>query len=117
MTMLPHIANQVLDTPLVVGQAKLEVILAVIGPRIGIEAPASGMMIPNHEGRPAPAVKNGAGRRGGVGPYLLRPSRGAGHGRRYRPGGAPCCSTSTARDQRVTAVGLFEMPFSGVFEP
>ena len=32
MTMLPHIASRVLDTPLVIGQAKLEAILAVIGP-------------------------------------------------------------------------------------
>ena len=41
MTMLPHIASRVLDTPLALGQAKLEAILAVIGPRIGIEAPAA----------------------------------------------------------------------------
>ena len=53
MTMLPHIASRVLDTPLVIGQAKLEAILAVIGPRIGIEMPA-------------PAVMNGDGRRRGV---------------------------------------------------
>ena len=53
MTMLPNIASRVLDTPLVIGQAKLEAILAVIGPRIGIEAPA-------------PAVLNGDGRRRGV---------------------------------------------------
>ena len=53
MTMLPHIASRVLDTPLVIGQAKLEAILAVIGPRIGIEAPA-------------PAVMNGDGRRRGA---------------------------------------------------
>ena len=53
MTMLPHIASRVLDTPLVIGQAKLEAILAVIGPRIGVEAPA-------------PAVMNGDGRRRGV---------------------------------------------------
>ena len=53
MTMLPHIASRVLDTPLVIGQVKLEAILAVIGPRIGIEAPA-------------PAVMNGDGRRRGV---------------------------------------------------
>ena len=53
MTMLPHIASRVLDTPLVIGQAKLEAILAVIGPRIGIEAPP-------------PAVMNGDGRRRGV---------------------------------------------------
>ena len=56
MTMLPHIASRVLDTPLAIGQAKLGAILAVIGPRIGVEAPASGMMILNREGLPAPAV-------------------------------------------------------------
>ncbi len=73
MTMLPHIASRVLDTPLVIGQAKLEAILAVIGPRIGIEAPASGMlgMIPNRESLPAPAVMDGAGRRHGA--YLVTP--------------------------------------------
>ncbi len=53
MTMLPHIASRVLDTPLAIGQAKIEAILAVIGPRIGIEAPA-------------PAVMNGDARRRGV---------------------------------------------------
>ena len=58
MTMLPHIASRVLDTPLVIGQAKLEAILAVIGPRIGIEAPA-------------PAVMNGDTRRHGA--YLVTP--------------------------------------------
>ena len=58
MTTLPHIASRVLDTPLVIGQAKLEAILAVIGPRIGIEAPA-------------PAVMNGDGRRRGA--HLVTP--------------------------------------------
>ena len=58
MTMLPHIASRVLDTPLVIGQAKLEAILAVIGPRIGVEAPA-------------PAVVNGDTRRHGA--YLVTP--------------------------------------------
>ena len=53
MTMLPQIASRVLDTPLLIGQAKLEAILAVIGPRIGVEAPA-------------PAVMNGDGRRRGA---------------------------------------------------
>ncbi len=61
MTMLPHIASRVLDTPLVIGQAKLAAILAVIGPRIGVEAPASGML--------GPAVMNGDGRRRGA--YLV----------------------------------------------
>jgi signal peptide peptidase SppA len=41
MKMLPHIASRVLGTPLVIGQAKLEAILSVLGPRIGIEAPAT----------------------------------------------------------------------------
>ena len=58
MTMLPHIASRVLDTPLAIGQAKLEAILAVIGPRIGIETPA-------------PAVMNGTGGRRGA--YLVTP--------------------------------------------
>ena len=70
MTMLPHIASRVLDTPLVICQAKLEAILAVIGPRIGIEAPAPGMLgVSNREGLPAPAVMDGAGRRRGA--YLV----------------------------------------------
>ena len=56
MTMLPQIASRVLDTPLVIGQAKLEAILAVIGPRIGVEVPS-------------PAVMNGDGRRRGT--YLV----------------------------------------------
>ena len=73
MTMLPHIASRVQDTPLVIAQAKLEAILAVIGPRIGIEAPASGMLgISNLEGLPAPAVMDGAGRRRGT-TYLVTP--------------------------------------------
>ena len=67
MTMLPHIASRVLDTPLVIGQAKLEAILAVIGPRIGVEAPASGRLgISNREGLSGPAVMNGDDRRRGA---------------------------------------------------
>ena len=58
MTMLPHIASRVLDTPLAIGQAKLEAILAVIGTRIGIEAPAPDML--------GPAVMSGDGRRRGA---------------------------------------------------
>ena len=70
MTMLPHIASRVLDTPLVIGQAKLEAILAVIGPRIGVEAPAPGMLgVSNREGLPEPTVMNGDGRRRGA--YLV----------------------------------------------
>ena len=68
MTMLPHIASRLLDTPLVIGQAKLEAILAVIGTRIGIEAPAPGMLGP---AVPAPGVMNGDGRRRGA--YLVTP--------------------------------------------
>ena len=72
MTMLPHIASRVLDTPLVIGQAKLEAILAVIGPRIGVEAPAPGMLgISNREGLTAPAVMDGNGPRRGA--YLVTP--------------------------------------------
>jgi len=41
MRMLPHIAARVLGTPLVIGQAKLEVILSVLGPRIGTEPPST----------------------------------------------------------------------------
>lgn len=40
MRMLPHVASRVLGTPLLIGQAKLEAILAVLGPRIGIEPPS-----------------------------------------------------------------------------
>ncbi len=72
MTMLPHIASRVLDTPLVIGQARLEAILAVIGPRIGIEAPGTGTLELTHrEGLPATAVVNGADRRRGT--YLVTP--------------------------------------------
>ena len=73
MTMLPHIASRVLDTPLAIGQAKLEAILAVIGPRIGVETPAPGMLgISNRERLPGPAVMNGDGRRRGT-TYLVTP--------------------------------------------
>ena len=72
MTMLPHIASRVLDTPLVIGRARLEAILAVIGPRIGIAAPATGVPdIPGLEGLPARAVMNGDGRRRGA--WLVTP--------------------------------------------
>ena len=72
MTMLPHIASRVLDTPLVIGQARLEAILAVIGPRIGIAAPGAGTLELTHrEGLPAPAVVNGADRRRGA--HLVTP--------------------------------------------
>ena len=67
MTMLPHVASRVLDTPLVIGQARLEAILAVIGPRIGVAAPAPALpVMQDRQGLPAPAVANGAERRRGA---------------------------------------------------
>ena len=39
MNLLPLMASRVLGTPLVIGQAKLESILSVLGPRIGIATP------------------------------------------------------------------------------
>ena len=41
MRMLPHIAGRVLGTPLLIGRARLEALLAVLGPRIGLEASAA----------------------------------------------------------------------------
>jgi len=38
MTMLHHIATRVLNTPLMIHSAKLDVILSVLGPRIGIDS-------------------------------------------------------------------------------
>ena len=38
MTFLPHLAGRILGTPLLVERARLENILAVIGPRIGVDA-------------------------------------------------------------------------------
>lgn len=40
MTPLPHLATRIFDTPLLVAPQKLEVILAVLAPRLGIEIPA-----------------------------------------------------------------------------
>ena len=37
MNFLPHLAGRVIGTPLLVEQARLETILSVIGPRVGVE--------------------------------------------------------------------------------
>jgi len=52
MKILPHIASRVLGTPLVIGQAKLEAIVSVLGPRIGIEAPSAAVALHDDAGRP-----------------------------------------------------------------
>jgi len=52
MRMLPHIASRALGTPLVIGQNKLDAILAVLGPRIGIEAPPPAVALHDEAGRP-----------------------------------------------------------------
>ncbi len=52
MRMLPHIASRALGTPLVIGQNKLDAILAVLGPRIGIEAPPPAVALQDEAGRP-----------------------------------------------------------------
>ena len=36
---LPHLATRIFDTPLVIAPQKLEVILAVLAPRLGLEVP------------------------------------------------------------------------------
>lgn len=41
MKPLPHLATRIFDTPLLIAPQKLEVILAVLAPRLGLEAPAS----------------------------------------------------------------------------
>ena len=57
--MLPHVASRVLGTPLVIGQAKLEAILSVLGPRIGVEAKA--LAVPPGPARPRTAEVTPAG--------------------------------------------------------
>lgn len=44
MTVLPHLAARVFNTPLLISRAKLEVILAVIGTRVGL--PETGASVP-----------------------------------------------------------------------
>jgi len=51
MRMLPYIASRVLGTPLVIGQNKLDAILAVLGPRIGIEASSPAAAFHDEAGR------------------------------------------------------------------
>jgi len=41
MTLLPHLSARIFDTPLLIAPQKLEVILAVLAPRLGLEVPAS----------------------------------------------------------------------------
>lgn len=43
MTDYAHIASMLFETPLLISQAKLDVILSVLSPRLGIEAPAGGV--------------------------------------------------------------------------
>ncbi|HOO18369.1 MAG TPA: S49 family peptidase, partial [Phycisphaerae bacterium] len=40
MTPLPHLAARIFDTPLLIAPQKLEVILAVLAPRLGLDVPA-----------------------------------------------------------------------------
>jgi len=40
MTLLPHLAARIFDTPLLIAPQKLEVILAVLAPRLGLDIPA-----------------------------------------------------------------------------
>lgn len=44
--MLPHLASRLFGTPLLVHRAKLDVILAVLGDRLNIQAPAADMALP-----------------------------------------------------------------------
>lgn len=44
--MLPHLASRLFGTPLLINRAKLDVILAALGNRVGIEPPAVDMALP-----------------------------------------------------------------------
>lgn len=44
--MLPHLASRIFWTPLLINRAKLDVILSVVGPRLGIAPPAADMALP-----------------------------------------------------------------------
>ena len=46
MNYLPHLAGRVLGTPLMVEQSKLDIILAVVGPRVGIEVAGGAPVVP-----------------------------------------------------------------------
>ncbi|HSF96861.1 MAG TPA: S49 family peptidase [Thermohalobaculum sp.] len=59
MRSLPHIAGRVLGTPLVIGQARLEAILSVLGPRIGIDPPT--VALPGEVARRRPSTVTSGG--------------------------------------------------------
>lgn len=44
--MLPHLASRLFGTPLLVHRAKLDVILAVLGDRLNIQAPVADLALP-----------------------------------------------------------------------
>lgn len=58
--MLPHLASRLFGTPLLVHRAKLDVILAVLGERLNLQAPAAELAVPpprsTHAGAPSIAV-------------------------------------------------------------
>ena len=55
--MLPHFASRLFGTPLLVPRAKLDVILAVMGERLGLAVPAADLALPV----PKPATATPAG--------------------------------------------------------
>lgn len=58
--MLPHLASRLFGTPLLVHRAKLDVILAVLGERLNLQAPVAELVMPpprsTHAGAPGIAV-------------------------------------------------------------
>nr|WP_197722864.1 S49 family peptidase [Sulfurivermis fontis] len=53
--MLPHLASRIFGTPLLIQRAKLDVILSVIGDRLGIQAPEVDLAVPARAvAKPAP---------------------------------------------------------------
>lgn len=53
--MLPHLASRIFGTPLLIHRAKLDVILAVLSDRIGINAPPADLALPAPRAAPAGA--------------------------------------------------------------
>ena len=51
--MLPHLAARLFGTPLLVHRAKLDVILAVLGERLNLAAPAADLAMPAPRATPA----------------------------------------------------------------
>ena len=51
---LPHLASRLYGTPLLVARSKLDIILAVLGDRIGWPEPSAGLPIPPPRGLPDP---------------------------------------------------------------